>query len=170
MVSAGASRQELARTLNAAYADGLLSANTLSHRLDQVFGSLLVDPWRLVGDLTQRASRRGGWRSIGSALGSLVAAIKGRPSASAGDPLLLLALDWTGGDELLIGRHLACDVVLSNAQVSRQHARLLFRDGRWILHDLASLNGTTVNGARVGRCELRPGDHVLIGGHHLKVD
>ena len=46
----------------------------------------------------------------------------------------------------------------------------VFRDGRWILQDLASTNGTTVNGLRVGRCELRPGDRVQLGNHQLLVD
>jgi pSer/pThr/pTyr-binding forkhead associated (FHA) protein len=35
------------------------------------------------------------------------------------------------------------------------HARLAFRDVRWILRDLASTDGTLVNGTKVGRCELR---------------
>jgi pSer/pThr/pTyr-binding forkhead associated (FHA) protein len=83
----------------------------------------------------------------------------------------LLALDWDGGrTELLIGRHLDCDVVLADASVSRLHARLRFRDGRWIFQDLESMNGTTVNGARVGRCELRPGDRIRIGPDTLTVD
>ena len=50
--------------LNTAYADGLLSANTLSHRLDQLYGSLLLDPEPLIGDLSQRTSHRGLWASL----------------------------------------------------------------------------------------------------------
>ena len=170
MFQAGASRHQLARTLGAAYAEGLLSEKTLSHRLDELFGSRLVDPRRLIGDLT--------WRS-GSAWHSLVmhawAAIAQRvrlaTRSSVDDEPLLLALEWgLGEDELLLGRHTDCDVVLRHPEVSRHHARLSSRDGSWMIQDLESTNGTTVNGVEVGRCELRPGDLVVVGGEHLRID
>src|SRR5438270_792013 len=92
-------------------------------------------------------------------------------SGGTGEPPQLLALDWDGTQEqLLIGRDPGCDVVLSSLTVSRRHARLTFRDGRWILRDLDSTNGTMVNRGRIGRCELRPGDRVVIGQHELVVD
>jgi pSer/pThr/pTyr-binding forkhead associated (FHA) protein len=71
---------------------------------------------------------------------------------------------------MLIGRHCDCDLVLSELTVSRRHARLIFRDGRWILQDLESTNGTIVNGCRVGRSELRPGDHLALGEAHVTID
>jgi len=58
METPDSSRQRLASVLNAAYADGLLSPETLSERLDLLFGRRLVDPSRLVGDVTTRSSRR----------------------------------------------------------------------------------------------------------------
>ena len=70
----------------------------------------------------------------------------------------------------MIGRHHACDVVLENLSVSRHHARLLFRDAKWIVQDLESTNGTIVNGTRIGRCELRPGDQLGLGNAHLTID
>src|SRR5258708_33831460 len=83
----------------------------------------------------------------------------------------LLALDWSGSqDQLLIGRHPCCDVVLASPAVSRTHARLTFRDGTWILQDLGSMNGTKLNDVRVGRCQLRPGDHLVIGDERVLVD
>jgi predicted component of type VI protein secretion system len=87
------------------------------------------------------------------------------------DTGVLLALDW-GGDchELLIGRHSSCDLVVSDPSVSRRHARLVFRDHGWILQDLDSTNGTRVNGVRVGRSELRPGDRLAIGEARLTID
>jgi pilus assembly protein CpaF len=86
-------------------------------------------------------------------------------------PEVLLALDWTGEQtELLIGRHYSCDVVLADHSVSRKHARVIFRDGGWILQDLDSTNGTTVNGATVGRCALQPGDQLVLGTERLRVD
>jgi len=69
-----------------------------------------------------------------------------------------------------LGRHPSCDVVLSSMSVSRRHARLVFRDGRWVLQDLGSTNGTEVNGIDVGRCELRPGDEVILGDERLRID
>jgi pSer/pThr/pTyr-binding forkhead associated (FHA) protein len=84
---------------------------------------------------------------------------------------VLLALDWSGAEpKLMIGRHHACDVVLAGPTVSRLHARLVFRDGKWIVQDLQSTNGTAVNGTRIGRCELRPGDHLALGEEHLRID
>jgi hypothetical protein len=158
--------------LRTAYADGLMSESTFSYRLDQLLSRPFVDPDRLVGDLTLRSrtlrsrTRRwmiGAdelWRRVGLWL-----------AGETGEGPKLLALDWEGVTEsVLIGRHPDCDVVLTNLTVSRHHARLQFRDGRWVLCDLESTNGTTVNRERVGRCEVRPGDRVVIGGHELLVD
>jgi pSer/pThr/pTyr-binding forkhead associated (FHA) protein len=84
---------------------------------------------------------------------------------------LVLALDWLGGAcELVLGRGRGCDVELDDNTVSRRHARLRYRDGAWVIQDLGSTNGTRVNGRRAGRCQLRPGDRVALGGLVLQVD
>jgi hypothetical protein len=161
----GAARERLAHTLNSAYGAGLLSEHTLVLRLDALLSSTVIDPVRLVGDLTRRAPRR---TSIGTLRERLRSWITHTPDDERAE---LLALDWDGGRErLLIGRHYSCDVVLGSSNVSRRHARLQFRDGNWILRDLDSTNGTLVNGVPVGRCALRPGDRVTIGAHILTVD
>jgi pSer/pThr/pTyr-binding forkhead associated (FHA) protein len=54
--------------------------------------------------------------------------------------------------------------------VSRRRARLVFRDGTWIIQDLDSTNGTAVNGGCVGRCQLRPGDHLRLGLQAIDID
>jgi hypothetical protein len=167
----GARRHRLARTLNAAYAEGLLSERTLAHRLDVLFAGALIDPARLVGDLSRRKSRS----SLRESVGHTVAALRKRYAAGAGaggnEPGVLLALDWTGGcEELVIGRHPSCDVVVSDETVSRRHAQLIFRDGGWIVRDLNSTNGTRLNGQYVGRCRLRPGDRLRLGHQLLRVD
>jgi pSer/pThr/pTyr-binding forkhead associated (FHA) protein len=53
--------------------------------------------------------------------------------------------------------------VFGDDTVSRHHARLELRDGRWFLVDLDSSNGTLVNGRRVHDVEVRPGDRIRLG-------
>jgi hypothetical protein len=153
---AGRSQRQIARTLTTAYASGLLSEDTFLYRTDQLLGGGVIDPARLVGDLSLRRTR-GRLQDMAAAITSAGRRLSGSSGTDLHRPSTLLALDWTGTQtEMLIGRHRTCDVVLSDLSVSRRHARLRFRDGRWILQDLESMNGTTVNGSSVGRCELRP--------------
>ena len=128
-----------------------------------------MDPVALIGDLNLRAPSRP-WATLRDAvLGRL--RLIGTDDSDDGWPAVLLALDWSGAQsELLIGRGDACDVVVDKPSVSRRHARLVFRDHKWIIYDLESTNGTVVNGTHVGRCELRPGDCVVLGEAHLRVD
>lgn len=171
MPSAGDLRRQLALTLRSAYGEGLLSQRTLVQRLDVLFGSAVVEPGSLIGDLAVRTRRRS---TITGAVQRAMQALRERlgPALPAGAaPPAVLALDWTGArDELLVGRHPDCDIVRSDLSVSRRHARLTYRDGSWILHDLESTNGTTVNGTPVVRCRLLPGDRVGLGGEVLVVD
>ena len=170
MLRPGDARRRMERTLNAAYGDGLLSQQTLVQRLDLLFGSELVDPAGLVGDLTLRRPQpafRAVWERLMVALRR--ALDMDRPRRAA--PATLLALDWSGAcEELLVGRHDACDVMVGHPSVSRRHARLSFRDGHWVLRDLDSTNGTRVNGKRVVRCRLEPGDRLSLGSADLLVD
>jgi len=159
----GRMRERLARLLHSAFAEGLLSETTLSHRLDLLFGPPVVDASGLVGDLSLR-TRTAPLRAAGDALLRQLTSV-------AREPALLLALDWAGADrELVVGRHPSCDVCLAGATVSRRHARLLFRDGAWVVVDLGSLNGTTVNGKAVGRSRLHPGDRVAFAQTLVDVD
>src|SRR5262245_11189158 len=48
------------------------------------------------------------------------------------------------GEVVRIGRSPSNDVVLQDMHVSAEHARIVLADGRVILHDLRSTNGTTV--------------------------
>jgi len=165
MDPSGESRQRLATVLNAAYAEGLLSADTLSQRLDLLFGRSLIDPSRVVGDLTVRVSGRRWHARLRTTIIWLRETIGVRHSP------MLLGLDWTGAqNELLVGRHASCDVRLRSPTVSRRHARLVFRDAAWIVQDLESKNGTAVNGRPVGRCRLAPGDDLAFADEHVRID
>lgn len=155
--------------MNAAYGAGLLSENTLAYRLDLLLSSRLIDPAGLVGDLRPQVPRARGAQAARDVFEAAMRRVKAR-FGERGDASALLALDWNGGGDLLLGRHLCCDIVLPIPTVSRRHALLSFRDGSWILRDLESTNGTLVNGERVGRCELRPGDLVMLAKHQLTVD
>lgn len=53
-------------------------------------------------------------------------------------------------NQLIVGRAPACDLVLSPASVSSNHAILRWQQESWIIRDLASRNGTYLNGRRVG--------------------
>jgi pSer/pThr/pTyr-binding forkhead associated (FHA) protein len=67
------------------------------------------------------------------------------------------------GEETTIGRE-RCDVTLPNPLVSRRHAVLRNADGRLVLEDIGSRNGTFVNNDRLDEPkELSDGDEVLIG-------
>jgi FHA domain-containing protein len=127
MIHAGTSQRRIARTLNVAYANGLLSHDTFVRRTDTLLSGGVIDPGAIVGDLA--------FRRESARLERFQAAIS----------------------RLVI-------------TVSRCHARLRYRDGRWILQDLSSTNGTHVNGVPVGRCELRPGDHVALGEECFTID
>ncbi|GAA3846527.1 FHA domain-containing protein [Streptomyces sp. NPDC003631] len=65
---------------------------------------------------------------------------------------------------LRIGRDPANGLRLSHETVSRVHAELRHQGGLWVLRDLGSTNGTTVNGRRViGAAVVRDGDQVGFG-------
>src|SRR2546428_6839068 len=72
--------------------------------------------------------------------------------------------------EMVIGRQPDCALVLSEKVVSRKHASLAPEKGEWVLSDLKSSMGTFVNGARIQRHTLRPGDEVRIGGNVMTYD
>lgn len=66
-----------------------------------------------------------------------------------------------------IGRAFDNDLILEDARVSRYHAQLRCRYGRYILQDLGSSGGTMVNGFAVQEIVLRPGDVISLSGADL---
>ena len=68
------------------------------------------------------------------------------------------------GDEISIGRDNTNTVAISDAEVSRRHARMELRGSAYVIQDLGSTNGTFVNGSHVsGMQALNPGDTVSFG-------
>lgn len=66
-----------------------------------------------------------------------------------------------------IGRDDENSIRLEDTKVSRRHAVVKPRDGKWFIEDLDSTNGVYVNGAKVKQAELRKGDQVHIGSYDL---
>lgn len=58
-------------------------------------------------------------------------------------------------------------VILDDDAVSAEHARIRFENGAYVLYDLASSNGTTLNGERIQKAMLRDEDRISIG--HIKL-
>jgi pSer/pThr/pTyr-binding forkhead associated (FHA) protein len=71
-----------------------------------------------------------------------------------------------------IGRGPGNDVVLPDAHkgVSRTHAELRFRNGRCVLVDLQSQNGTFLNGQRVEHAEVPVGAEIGVGSYRLRIE
>jgi hypothetical protein len=63
-----------------------------------------------------------------------------------------------------LGRSLDNDVIVHDVRVSRHHAQLRRRAGRYVIYDLGSSGGTLVNGDRVSECLLQPGDVINLAG------
>jgi pSer/pThr/pTyr-binding forkhead associated (FHA) protein len=71
---------------------------------------------------------------------------------------------FTVTDELTVGRGGGCGIVLDDGFVSQVHARLYRRDGGVYVEDLASRNGTLLNGQPLhGASKLKRGDQVQFG-------
>jgi hypothetical protein len=153
-----AERAAVAGRLRRSYAGGYLSLETFSDRVElavaaKTAGDLrrLVDDLPLVEGIRERLRRT---------LGRLL------PPPAA---LPLSLPERMPGERFLIGRGEACDLVLGDLTVSRRHAELSRTTVGWLLSDLGSTNGTRVNGWRVSRVRIRPGDRVEIGAVRMRV-
>jgi serine protease Do len=72
-----------------------------------------------------------------------------------------------GGSGIRIGRESAiCEIVLENPKVSRLHAEVVSIDGKVLLIDRNSSNGTYVNDQKIDRRFLEDGDIIYFGGRN----
>ncbi len=62
-----------------------------------------------------------------------------------------------------VGREAPSDVRIADPTLSREHARFTLTDGRIVVADLDSTNGTSIAGKRVEEAEIKLGDEVLLG-------
>lgn len=137
----------------------------------QVEASLRADPDRPAPEVSTRPPDQANL-SATSAISSDTARRLGLARA----PVELVLLDDSGQDKerisvtrapVSIGRLSNNDVVLSDPNVSRKHAELRHDDGRWVLVDLGSTNGTSVNGKTAPSHYLEDGDRIAFGTSEL---
>jgi len=67
------------------------------------------------------------------------------------------------GTRVVLGRAPGCDVVISDASVSSEHARLSREAGGWRVANLLSTNGTFVNNNKISNGTLNDGDRLRLG-------
>jgi pSer/pThr/pTyr-binding forkhead associated (FHA) protein/tetratricopeptide (TPR) repeat protein len=72
-----------------------------------------------------------------------------------------------GRREIILGRTDENDVVVNHRSISRNHAKIVVRDGQFTIIDLASSNGVRVNGEPFGTVTLVNGDIIELG--HVKL-
>lgn len=100
-------------------------------------------------------------------------ALQGSTLISLGHPVEGPAVAFTVSDDVAsgrsqtIGRDPGNDIVVDDLMVSRHHAELVASDGSFEIVDLGSQNGTYVNGTKVSRVPILPGDMVSVGGTSL---
>lgn len=80
-----------------------------------------------------------------------------------GDPVPLVRTP------MKIGRRDSCDICLRFPNISGEHSELSFADGFWQVSDLGSTNGTKVNGVRVQRKLVRPGDEISFANRRYRI-
>jgi len=96
-------------------------------------------------------------------------------ASSSGVPQLTLTKGPSKGEvfyldkfPVTLGRETSCDIFLNNRTVSRQHAIIDSVEGRIIVRDNRSLNGTWVNGSVVDEAELNDGYLLQIGTFSMR--
>ncbi|MDW8251756.1 MAG: FHA domain-containing protein [Myxococcales bacterium] len=74
-------------------------------------------------------------------------------------------------NEVVVGRLQGNDLMLQKSNVSKRHAKLIFHNGRFIVTDMESTNGTYVNGRRIGKPTIvREGDKIYVGDFVLRCE
>jgi pSer/pThr/pTyr-binding forkhead associated (FHA) protein len=99
-------------------------------------------------------------------------------SSQGVEPLVLSQVAGPGGprkvrvlplEDAVLGRDDNCQITLDDEPVSREHAKVIYQDYAPELLDLGSTNGTFLNGKRVHRAHLKPGDRIQVGASIFEV-
>jgi pSer/pThr/pTyr-binding forkhead associated (FHA) protein len=77
-----------------------------------------------------------------------------------------LTVPLTTSAPLVVGRKRG-DFILDDPLVSSTHCRIIPRDGKWVIQDLGSTNGTMVDGRLVRETTLRAGVEITIGASRM---
>jgi FHA domain len=72
-----------------------------------------------------------------------------------------------GTGRVTIGRRPTSDIFLDDVTVSRNHAVLVEENGKFLVEDQQSLNGTFVNRKRIDRVPLEEGDELQVGKYRM---
>jgi pilus assembly protein CpaF len=73
--------------------------------------------------------------------------------------------------EITVGRIQGNDIILPKGNVSKRHSRLVLKDGKFIIVDLKSTNGTYVNGRKItSPLVVKGSDKIYIGDYVISVD
>ncbi len=68
-----------------------------------------------------------------------------------------------GAGPVIVGRSRGCTLTLTEPNASKEHLRIAWEDGAWVLTDLESSFGTKVNGRAATRAVLEPFDRIAVG-------
>ena len=133
------------------YAAGCLGTGTLELRVEAAQrAGTLAELRALTADLPARGLLRQAWERLAGPRRTPV-------------PTVRIAAPPDGPGPWIVGRSASARLVLDHDTVSRRHAQLRRTGDGWEILDLGSTNGTWVNGWRVERATLRPGDDVRLG-------
>jgi hypothetical protein len=126
------------------------------------------------GGETMAAERQGAFQSGPSEFNTAIQNLPGAAGAAAdaGAAYVLMDTDYIYPLKVglnTIGRMPDNDVILQDAYVSRRHCAVLVHTAGFCeLHDVASKNGTYLNGRRIaGPTRLNPGDEIRMCNHTL---
>ncbi|GAA1161783.1 DUF1707 and FHA domain-containing protein [Streptomyces hebeiensis] len=143
-------------------AQGKLSHDTFLRRMDLVLAARRADELKL---LTADLETENPWsRRVFGTVRRMSSFSQRMRRVWQAERLPKLLLPEIGAYPLRIGRDPVNGLRLSHDTVSRLHAELALQGGQWVLRDLGSTNGTTVNGRRViTTAVVRDGDTVSFG-------
>ncbi|WP_045211597.1 FHA domain-containing protein [Desulfonatronovibrio magnus] len=77
--------------------------------------------------------------------------------------------EFSPDKEINVGRNELSDLILRSRRVSRNHSRIFFDKGQWIIEDRGSQNGTKLNGKKIECEKLKNGDNVQIGDYQIEI-